>query len=109
MRGGTWALDSTPWERELSLAQGEWGVAWGMMFGGLARETLARIDDPIGGFAFRGARMESAVMEAVRESIPPATVRLWAQPGPEMYPVDHAARCEAGHSGGGPAGQGQPL
>ena len=90
-----WAFNSVPWERERSLNHCEWDVLWRLAFGGLSPEARARIDQPPRGFTFRGSRVERATRDAIEEVLPSGTVRLWSQPSPEHYPLDHAARCAA--------------
>lgn len=51
------------------------------------------LDRPADGFTWRGRRMEFAVMEAIRESLPHGTVAISSQPAPERIPPDHAQRC----------------
>src|SRR5438128_612021 len=57
-----------------------------------------RLDHPAEGFAFRGRRMERAVMDAVEECLPSGTVRVWSQPAPERFPLDNVDRCARDHT-----------
>ena len=87
-----WAFAAVPWVPELTLDGAEWDVMWRLTFGGVTREMRDRLD-PVDGFAFRGRRMEFAVMDAIEECVPAGLVKVWSQPAPERLPLDHADRC----------------
>ena len=91
-----------PWVPELTVDHAEWDVMWRLAFGGLSAEMRHRLDHPADGFTWRGRRMEYAVMEAVRECVPPGAVAVSSQPAPERIPPDHAMRCA--HDGTSPDG-----
>ena len=97
LRSALWALNAVPWIPELTLDHLEWDVAWRLSFGGVTPAMRDRLDRPAEGFAFRGRRMEYAVMEAVESCLPGGTVRVWPQPSPERIPLDHAERCARDH------------
>ena len=59
---------------------------WRLTFGGMSAGMRHRLDDPAGGFTYRGRRMESAVAEAIRECLPPGVVSVTPQPAPERIP-----------------------
>jgi hypothetical protein len=98
LRSSLWAFAAVPWVPELSIDAVEWDVMWRVAFGGVTADMRERLDHPADGFAFRGRRMEYAVMEAVEECAPAGTVKVWAQPAPERLPPDHAERCARAHT-----------
>ena len=93
LRSALWAFAAVPWVPELTIDHTEWDVMWRLTFGGMSAEMRHRLDHPADGFAFRGRRMEYAVMEAVRECVPSGIMATSPQPAPELIPPDHAARC----------------
>ena len=95
LRGGLWAMDAPPWDRNLSLTDVEWDAQWRLNFGGLTEEMRKRLDNPDNGFAWRGTVMEHVVADAIRECCPPSVVSTSMQPPPDRIPLDHAARCAA--------------
>ena len=93
LRAALWAFNAVPWVNELILDRVEWDVAWHFAFGGVAADTLLRLDRPDEGHTWRGRRMEYAVAEAVRETVPAGVVSVWPQPSRERTPPDHEERC----------------
>ena len=94
LRAAMWAFNAVPWAPDLTIDRVEWDVLWRLTFGGLPPDVARRLDDRVEGhFAVRGRRMEYAVAEAVRESVPPGIVKVWQQPAPEIIPLDHVERC----------------
>jgi hypothetical protein len=93
LRAALWAFAAVPWVPELTLDAVEWDVVWRLTFGGITPDMRERLDHPADGFAFRGRRMEFAVMDAVEDCLPAGVVKVWSQPAPERIPLDHAERC----------------
>ena len=102
VRSAVWAFNAVPWVDELTVDHLEWDVLWRVTFGGVTAEMRRSLDHPDDGFAWRGRRMEYAVVEAIRECAPPGVVAISSQAAPERIPPDHADRCR--RSGTSPDG-----
>ena len=92
-------FNAVPWVPELTIDHLEWDVLVATRIrrhdGRYARR---RLDHPADGFAYRGRRMEYAVVDAIRECVPPGVLSISSQPAPERIPPDHAERCRRDHT-----------
>jgi hypothetical protein len=86
LRGGMRAFGAVPWDADYALDNLEWDLAWRLVFGGMSRALLGRIDHPRDGFAARGKDVEVALAAAIRDVLPGAP-RIAMQPEPEVYPA----------------------